>query len=63
MQDYIYTRDTGEKVPVAKMLEEEIRSCLSGGIEINETDLDTINATETAVRKRLEIELLIRRMK
>lgn len=63
MQDYIYTRESGEKVPVAKMTEGEIHGCLSEGIEINETDMDTINATVEAVRKRLEIELTIRRLK
>ncbi len=60
MQDYIYTRDSGEKVPVAKMTVTEIHSCLANGIEINDTDLDTIHATVDAVRKRLEIELTIR---
>lgn len=60
MQDYIYTRDSGEKVPVSKMTVEEIRGCLANGVEINSTDLDTYNASVEAVRKRLEIELTIR---
>lgn len=61
MQDYIYTRESGEKVPVSKMTLEEIATCLNDGAQINETDLDTIHATEEVIRKRLEIELIIRR--
>lgn len=60
MQDYIYTRDNGEKVPVTRMTLEEISTCLNNGVQINDTDLDTIHATEEVIRKRLEIELIIR---
>lgn len=62
MQDYIYTRDNGEKVPVTRMTLEEIATCLNNGVTINETDLDTIHATEEVIRKRLEIELTIRQI-
>lgn len=62
MQDYIYTRDSGEKVPVSKMTLDEIHTCLTNGVEINDTDLDTLHATEVVVRQRLQLELEIRRM-
>ncbi len=63
MQDYFYTRENGEKVPTSKMTIEEIHTCLRDGVQINETDGDTINATEALVRKRLEIELIARQLR
>lgn len=61
MQDYTYIRDTGERVPVARMTDEEISSCLSSGVEIQYTDAE-LSESVSSVMERLRIEVVARRL-
>lgn len=59
MKDHVYHSDDGRKIPVSEMTDQEIQMALEDGINIL-THLAP-DLAEESVRKRLELELFIRR--